>query len=381
MPFAPSAAELVIMLGLRQVEVPTDTLELVRTKIAEIKSRRDETRDDRWTEADTESRAIRPLLESLGYDPMMYTQRRNDGHGYFPDYTLLPHDRDSMWFLESKAWGARIDRNAAQVVNYATNNGADWAVITDGLKWRIYEAHAKVPLEEKLVAKTDSIFDDEAAVKVLSLLSVESIKSGRLRDYATRKRASAAIVSELQDPQSPVATNLEARLRDRYGILITKADIVSVLSDLFRRADPAQRHARPDPKPPVPQPGSPLVGTPVAGNERALSNLMIVTRWRSPRAVVIKGREQGGLRSWRDFYVKVIEAVLEQGHLPIPFTGPNGQRLIDVTGAQLGVTREIRARGGTYYAGVNRSADDIIQQAKRICEYGGVRSEDVILRW
>lgn len=49
-----------------------------------------------------------------------------------------------------------------------------------------------------------------------------------------------------------------------------------------------------------------LVGTPVAGTERARSDLVIVTLWRSPRAVVVKGREQGGLVSWRAFYVMVI---------------------------------------------------------------------------
>src|SRR5438128_1992900 len=66
---------------------------------------------------------IRPLLYQCGYDYHDIDEQAHDGAGNIPDFTLLP-DTEHMWFLEAKAWQAKLtDAHVIQAMNYAHTKG------------------------------------------------------------------------------------------------------------------------------------------------------------------------------------------------------------------------------------------------------------------
>ena len=65
-------------------------------------------------------------------------------------------------------------------MGYATVSGVEWVVITNGDEYRIYNACAAVPVEEKLFRKVAVTDPDSPVVQTLSLLSKERISENQI---------------------------------------------------------------------------------------------------------------------------------------------------------------------------------------------------------
>jgi hypothetical protein len=119
---------------------------------------------------------IVPVLRSLEWDledleevRLEYRRRPADKP---VDYALLLQ-RNPTLFVEAKALDETLEDQkwANQIVSYAAVAGVEWVVLTNGDEYRMYNAHAPVPVEEKLfrtVRVSESV--DEAA-DALGLLS------------------------------------------------------------------------------------------------------------------------------------------------------------------------------------------------------------------
>ena len=64
-----------------------------------------------------------------------------------------------------------------QSINYSIQSGTKYFIITDGLKWEIYETHKQVPLAEKRLSTFDLAQGDikEAVLHLLALWKFETI--------------------------------------------------------------------------------------------------------------------------------------------------------------------------------------------------------------
>ncbi len=132
-------------------------------------------------EQNTKAGLIGPVLRALGWDTedlrevhLEYRPRSSDKP---VDYALLLNGQPRL-FVEAKALGQNLDdrRWANQIMGYAAVAGVRWVVLTDGDEYRIYNAHASVPVEEKLFRKVRLRDEDgRAAEDTLALLSKESV--------------------------------------------------------------------------------------------------------------------------------------------------------------------------------------------------------------
>jgi len=155
-----------------------EVLKTVRTRIARYKGKD-------VGEQNTKTSLIDPVLRALGWDVgdleevrQEYKRRPRDKP---VDYALLLL-RTPRLFVEAKALGQNLDdrRWAHQIMGYATVAGVEWVVITDGDEYRIYNALAHVPVEEKLF-RSIAVTDDDAPVEeTLSLLSKEGLNGNDL---------------------------------------------------------------------------------------------------------------------------------------------------------------------------------------------------------
>ena len=185
----------------------TELSEALAEEIKSIKATLEEAKNagQHFNEAQTEFIVIDPLLKCLGYGPLEVSKREHDSvTKKFPDYTLLP-GKSQKWFLEAKKFDLNLqDGEAEQAVNYANNQGAEWAILTNGRKWYIYNAHLPKALPEKRVMQIDDLFADDTAVQKLMLLSKPSILNNALREAWIFQQLSAIINNQLTTAHSEV---------------------------------------------------------------------------------------------------------------------------------------------------------------------------------
>lgn len=106
-------------------------------------------------EQNTKATLIEPVLRALRWNPEdveeVVREYTSEKKGNPVDYGLLT-GRQPRLFVEAKPLHAPLGDSkwATQIMSYAVVAGVTWMVLTNGDEYRIYNAHAKVPIEEKL---------------------------------------------------------------------------------------------------------------------------------------------------------------------------------------------------------------------------------------
>lgn len=197
------------------------------------------------SEADTRAYLIDPVLHALGYIGVGDIRREVTvpATKEFLDYELYA-DGKAQAIVEAKALRHQItDQAAAQCVQYAAVLGVRWCIITNGVTWSVYNAHATGPLTEKRVASI-RLDGDEASLSdawdVLTLFSKHSLAQA---NPLTRLLAERVIIDELSRPDSPAVAALRKAVRDRFGERVTAQTVVDVVERMRGRVAP-----RPNPQ-------------------------------------------------------------------------------------------------------------------------------------
>lgn len=168
---------------------------------------------------------IEPMLDALGWDTRdlgVVTREYAVYDGTFLDYALLDDGRPAL-FVEAKALGANLDdpKLTAQTVNYANNEGVQWCVLTDGLRWRVYKTNEPVTMDRKLVFEVslkDAADPDQraAVLRSLSHLARDAVAGGQLDEVGSRlfddQVVRAALGALFQEAPDGLLSMVDARL-------------------------------------------------------------------------------------------------------------------------------------------------------------------------
>ncbi len=125
----------------------------------------------RENETRTRMALIDPLLTTLGWDvsdPALVTPEYNVS-GRWADYALLGPDRKPAATVEAKKLGESLASHQMQMLNYSNASGVEYAGLTDGDRWELYEVFKPVRLEERRIVDV-SIADMPAHQSALQLL-------------------------------------------------------------------------------------------------------------------------------------------------------------------------------------------------------------------
>jgi predicted type IV restriction endonuclease len=164
----------------------------------------------RLGEQNTKASLIEPVIDALGWDIRdpdevhhEYRRRSTDNP---VDYALLLR-RTACLFIEAKGLGENLDepRWANQIISYATVAGVEWVALTDGAEWRIYNSHALVPVEQKLLWTVRIDSDLETATAVLSLLSKDNMRQNQIAEMWRHSSVDRLVKAELTALSPPVA--------------------------------------------------------------------------------------------------------------------------------------------------------------------------------
>ena len=125
----------------------------------------------RENETRTRMALIDPLLAALGWnvsDPPVVTPEYNVS-GRWADYALLRPDGQPAATLEAKKLGESLASHRMQMLNYSNASGVEYAGLTDGNHWELYEVFQRGQLEDRRILDV-SIADAPAHESVLKLL-------------------------------------------------------------------------------------------------------------------------------------------------------------------------------------------------------------------
>jgi hypothetical protein len=137
-------------------------------------------------EENTKHALIEPILRALGWDVedldevrCEYKLKQADNP---VDYALFVHGNLRL-FVEAKALGENLDHMAGQIMGYAGVAGVvEWIVLTDGNEYRIYNAHAPVPITQKLFKRVVLASDQPDILATLTLLSKTQLQGTVIDD-------------------------------------------------------------------------------------------------------------------------------------------------------------------------------------------------------
>lgn len=153
--------------------------------IKTVRARIEKTAPGSLNENNTKATLIDPVLRALGWDTEdieeVVHEYRTKSKDKPVDYALLVA-REPKLFIEAKALGENLNdpRWANQIMGYAAVAGVEWIVLTDGNEYRVYNAHATVPVEQKLLRTVRLQDETSAAAEVLGLLARDQIQLNRI---------------------------------------------------------------------------------------------------------------------------------------------------------------------------------------------------------
>lgn len=290
-------------------------------------------------EAQTESLVIDPILKSLGYATTDYVKQGfSSAASNFPDYTLLPNN-PHKWVLEVKKYGHALKpQDEVQATSYGFHEATDWAVLTNGRTWYIYNIPLKSP--SRRVLQIDNLFTDRNALQLLACLSRHGMLQDELTEAWNLKRVAMFVEAEMRKPNSPLRTHICQTIKQQINLDVTDAVMGSVLATILDN-QPAQTlattsltsNSAPSQTASVTSPAS-STGTALYTFGEILSNPLLGTKQR-PKAMDFGDGQPIPVRSWADAAKVVVETIGIKYSLPsLPFTGGSNGRnyfLTDVT--------------------------------------------------
>jgi hypothetical protein len=145
------------------------------------------------------------LSEIFGYDKYSELTSEKNIRGSFCDLATKV-DNVIQTLIEAKAINQELkDGYVRQAVDYASNEGVDWVVLTNGVIWRVYKVTFSKPIDHELILEINFLAlgqHNPADLDQLFLLTKESWAKSALSDYYDQKQAlskfsiSAVILSE-----------------------------------------------------------------------------------------------------------------------------------------------------------------------------------------
>lgn len=150
-------------------------------------------------------------------------------------------DNKVVVLLEAKAIGHDLkDQHVKQAIDYAANKGVEWAVLSNGVHWRIYRVIFGRPVDMEVLADFQFLQldpKDEAHLQLLYLLTFEGWAKSAIADYQAQREALSRFCLGALILSEPILTSLRRELRRiSPDVKIELEDISTVLTnDVIKR--------------------------------------------------------------------------------------------------------------------------------------------------
>jgi hypothetical protein len=126
------------------------------------------------------------LTTILGFAPLDEVKTEYMIRGTYADYVVQTKGR-RHFLVEVKAMSIELsDKHLRLAINYAANEGIDWALLTNGRNFDLYRVYLRDKIESKLVFSINLGEDIKTAAEGVQYLTKTSIEKGGLADLWNR---------------------------------------------------------------------------------------------------------------------------------------------------------------------------------------------------
>jgi len=145
------------------------------------------------------------------------------------------------FLIEVKAIGIDLKSDyVRQVVNYGTNQGLDWVILTNGICWEIFRLTFDKPIKDDLIYEFDILslnLKKENELELLYYISKESLGRSALEDYLIERLTLNKFFIGQVLLSEPVIANIRKTIRKICPeVKVTADEIKEVLiTDVLRR--------------------------------------------------------------------------------------------------------------------------------------------------
>ncbi|HTB83447.1 MAG TPA: type I restriction enzyme HsdR N-terminal domain-containing protein [Candidatus Sulfotelmatobacter sp.] len=148
--------------------------------------------DNKANESNTVIIITAMLSEVFGYDTFKEITSEIAIRGTFCDLATKI-DEKIQSLIEAKAISQELkDIHVMQAVSYASNQGVDWVVLTNGMHWHIYKVTFAKPIDHEKIIEINFLDVDHhniAHLEMLFRLTKEGWEKSALKDYYQQKQA------------------------------------------------------------------------------------------------------------------------------------------------------------------------------------------------
>jgi len=204
-------------------------------------------------ESDTVTIIVDMLADIFGFDKYSEITSEYVIRGTLVDLAIKLDGKLQM-LVEVKAIGLGLkDAFIKQAVDYASNEGVEWVILTNGITWQVYKISFGKPVSHELVLEIDFTnlsSKNSGQLENLYLLTKEGISRSLLGDYHTQRQALSRFFIGAITLSDPVLDIIRRELRKiSPDVKIDNQQIKDVLiQEIIKRdvmegekADEAQR--------------------------------------------------------------------------------------------------------------------------------------------
>ena len=191
-------------------------------------------------EKDTVTIIVDILSGALGYDKFLEVTNEFQIRSTCFDLATLIDGKVNL-LIEVKAIGIELkDVHTKQAIDYASNQGVDWVILTNGINWRVYKVHFTKPIAQELVYDFNFLELSPKRKKDIELLyplTKEGAIKSSLELYHDQRQALSRFYLGALLMNDKYLTSIQRDLRKLSpGIKIELDEIEEVLkNDLFKR--------------------------------------------------------------------------------------------------------------------------------------------------
>ncbi|NOT00545.1 MAG: restriction endonuclease subunit R [Phycisphaerales bacterium] len=181
------------------------------------------------SEADTVTVVKDMLSEVFGYDKYNELTSEHNIRGTFCDLAVKIAGK-MAFLIEVKAIGLELkESHVKQAVDYASNQGCEWVVLTNGIEWYLYHVLFKKPIDKQEIARFNLLTadpKDDSDIERIHLLTREGFMKSALAEYRDRKDATnrfilAAIILYSDSVQSAIRREIR-----RVSEILVDAEVI-----------------------------------------------------------------------------------------------------------------------------------------------------------
>lgn len=167
-------------------------------------------------EADTVTIVKDMLADVFGYDKYSEVTSEHAIRGTYCDLATRI-DGALQTLIEVKAIGLELkDPHVKQAVDYAANEGVEWVLLTNGLRWRVYRVVFAKPIDHELVVDIDFCSlnpRSESDLELLYLWCKEGWVRSVLGEYHNQRQALSRFFVGAMLQTDPVVEVIRRELR------------------------------------------------------------------------------------------------------------------------------------------------------------------------